>query len=75
MGNVIDTNTGRLHGNKTKVSDLIKYLQEHQEMYGDTNVHFEINGDDAVAVRFEHFKNAITVDVYEYSEDEDEWED
>lgn len=66
---MINKKTGNLRGAETKVSDLITYLQGHQEVYGDTAVRFEIHGEDAEEVQFEHYKNVITIDVREELED------
>lgn len=66
---MINKKTGNLQGATTKVSDLIEYLQGHQEVYGDTLVHFEIQGERVEEVQFEHFKNAIIIDVREEIED------
>ena len=62
---MINQQTGNLRGATTKVSDLIEYLQGHKEFYGDTLVRFEIHGQSAEEVQFEHFSNAIIIDVRE----------
>ena len=66
---MINQKTGNLRGATTKVSDLINYLQQHQQFYGDTLVRFEIHGQDAEEVQFEHFSNVIVIDVKEELED------
>lgn len=62
---VINQQTGRLRGSTTKVSDLIEYLQGHKKVYGDTLVRFEIHGESVEEVQFEHFNDAIIIDVKE----------
>lgn len=66
----INTRDGSLKG-RTKVSDLIKYLNDHVDYYGDTDVAFMVDGEKDVTVQFEHYKNAITIDVTENEEDDD----
>ena len=60
----IDTQNGSLKG-KTDVSDLIKYLKDHMDFYGNTDVCFMVDGEKDVTVQFDHFKNALTIDVME----------
>lgn len=58
---------GRVEG-KTTISEIIEYLEEHQELYGDTIIEFMIEGNRNVTVQFDHYSNAITVDLEEFYE-------
>lgn len=51
------------------MSEVIDYLEKHRDVYGDTPVIFSIEGERNVSVQFDHFKNAITIDLEEVYED------
>lgn len=59
---------GKIEG-ETKVSELVDYLQKHMSVYGDTSLIFMIEGERSVNVQFEHFKDALTIDIEEEYED------
>lgn len=67
----INNRNGRIEG-IAKVSDLEEYLKGHKEMYGNTDVVFMCEGDKNVTVQFDHFKNALTIDVAVKDDDEDD---
>lgn len=60
----INKSNGVLEGQMT-VDEFIDYLKGHKSVYGNTLVRFLISGDEEVKVQFDHYKNAITIDVYE----------
>lgn len=60
----INNSNGLLEGN-LKVSELVEYLKEHMEFYGDTEVDFLLSGDDETRVQFEHYKDSLVIDIYE----------
>lgn len=58
------TKTGIVPSN-LKVSELITYLQENVEFFGDTPVKFQLDGEDCM-VQFASYENALVIDVDEY---------
>lgn len=64
----VNERNGKIEG-ETKVSEVIEYLKGHQDFYGDTPVIFSIEGERNVSVQFDHFKNALTIDLDEVFED------
>lgn len=60
----INKTNGKLEG-ETKVSELIEYLNEHLEYYGDTDVIFEVQGERDMTVNFDHYKDAIVISLEE----------
>lgn len=65
----INQQTGNIKGAVTNTTELIEYLQGHQEVYGVTDVRFEIHGTIAEEVQFEHFANVLVIDIREEIED------
>lgn len=59
---------GKIEGS-TKVSEVIDYLKKHQGVYGDTSIIFSIEGQRDVSVQFDHYRDALTVDIEEAYED------
>ena len=47
------------------ISELIGYLKEHMDMYGDNPVSFMLSGDDEAKVQFDHYEDALVIDIYE----------
>lgn len=62
--------TGRLESGETTVSNLIDYLTSHKDAFGDTAVLFTVEGEDVKSIKFDHYINAIRIDV---TPDEDSW--
>jgi len=68
MNMPVNQYNGKIEGT-TKVSDIINYLKDHQKVYGDTPVLFSIEGERDVIVQFDHFKDALTINLEEEYED------
>ena len=67
----INKMNGKIEG-RVKISEVIEYMKEHQEVYGDTDIIFMIDGERDVLVEFDHYSNALTINIEEVCEEDEE---
>lgn len=70
---MINREDGKLKGSTT-CQDLIDYVNEHMEMYGNTSLSIVIEGGslNSANVQFEHYTDHLALYVEELDEEEEE---